>query len=213
MLFTKPARPGRVKTRLIGELTAGQAAQLHAAFQSDLVARLRGGGFELWAAWALDEEETVPTEPVPGFRQRGADLGARLFAGLRRAAREHELVAAVGSDHPDLPLANVEEAFGRLAAGADVVLGPAEDGGYYLIAVRAEALREELFGGVEWSTSRVLQATLANCRRLGLGFELLSEAPDVDTPDDLERLAATLAAGAADCPRTANLLQNWGRLP
>jgi glycosyltransferase A (GT-A) superfamily protein (DUF2064 family) len=69
LLFTKPAREGRVKTRLIGDLTAAQAAALHTAFLEDLLDRLRGGDFELWLAWALDPEEEVPAGPLPGVRQ------------------------------------------------------------------------------------------------------------------------------------------------
>src|SRR5436305_8455451 len=78
LLFTKPPRPGRVKTRLIGELTADEAARLHATFLEDLLARLRGGDFELRLAWALeadDADEEVPAGPVPGVRQQGSDLG------------------------------------------------------------------------------------------------------------------------------------------
>src|SRR4051794_11259760 len=83
LLFTKPARAGQVKTRLIGDLTPAEAADLHAAFLLDLVDRLRGGDFELTLAWALDEAEELPAgpapgaAPLPGLRQSGADLGAR----------------------------------------------------------------------------------------------------------------------------------------
>jgi len=211
VLFTKPARPGRVKTRLIGDLTAGQAAELHQAFCDDLLSRLRGGAFVLRVAWALEAGEALPAGGDDAVRQRGADLGERLFGGLRDAAREHERVAAVGSDHPDLPLARVEEAFAALAT-ADVVLGPAADGGYYLIALRAAAVRPELFAGVAWSSDRVLAETLDRCRGLGLRVRQLEPAADVDTPRDLRRLAARIAAGEAECPRTAALLGAWGRL-
>ena len=121
-------------------------------------------------------------------------------------------MAAVGSDHPELSLERVREAFALLETGADVVVGPAVDGGYYLIAVNGDRLDRGLFAGVEWSTERVLAQTLERCHRLGLMVELLPEAGDVDTPDDLERLAATLARDAAACPRTHRLLDSWGRL-
>jgi rSAM/selenodomain-associated transferase 1 len=213
VLFTKPARPGRVKTRLVGDLTAGQAAELQAAFFEDLRQRLLGGGFTLRVAWALEAGESPPP-PRPGcedVRQEGADLGERLWRALRDAGRAHPRVAAVGSDHPDLPLARVEQAFAGLAA-ADVVLGPAADGGYYLIALRAGGLRPEIFAGVPWSSERVLEATLERCRACGLRVRLLEPAADVDTPDDLRRLAARVAAGEAECPRTAALLDAWGFL-
>jgi len=213
LLFTKPARPGRVKTRLIGDLTPAEAATLHSAFVDDLLDRLRAGDFELRLAWALDPEDEVPAGPVPGVRQSGGDLGERLYLALAEAAREAPFVAALGSDHPTLPVETVHLAFARLEAGAEVVLGPAEDGGYYLIALRAGAVSPRLFVEIAWSTERVLPVTLERCRELGISPELLPAASDVDTPDDLRRLAARMAEGDLGCPRTRGLLADWGRLP
>ncbi|MDY7094494.1 MAG: TIGR04282 family arsenosugar biosynthesis glycosyltransferase [Acidobacteriota bacterium] len=227
MVYTKPARPGRVKTRLVGsepgELTAEQAAQLHQAFLEDLVQRLEPGSFALTLAWALDEDDDIPRWPpaeaadeggsaVSGVRQEGENLGRRLFNGLFQAAREHRFVAAVGSDHPELELATVERAFAVLAAGAPVVLGPAEDGGYYLVAVAREHLAAKLFEDIPWSTGEVLSRTLERCHELGLNPELLPPGADVDDAADLARLERRLAAGEApDCPRTRRLLESWGR--
>jgi rSAM/selenodomain-associated transferase 1 len=213
LLFTKPAREGRVKTRLIGDLTAAEAAELHAAFLEDLLARLRPGDFELRLAWALDAEEEVPVGPAPGIRQGEGDLGERLHRALSEAAGEAAAVAALGSDHPTLPLELVHLAFAKVEAGADAVLGPAEDGGYYLIALRAGAVSRRLFEGIDWSTPRVLPETLERCRELGLAVELLPAAADVDTPEDLRRLAAGMSVEDLGCPRTRELLETWGRLP
>ncbi len=210
LLFTKPAREGRVKTRLIGELTAAEAAELHAAFLADLLDRLRKGDFELRLAWALDPDEEVPAGPVPGVRQEGSDLGERLYRAL--SAAETGAVMALGSDHPTLPLSLIHRAFETLEGGADVVLGPAEDGGYYLIALRAGAVHPRIFADISWSTDRVLPATLERCRELGLAVELLPEASDVDTPEDLRRLAGRMADSDLGCPRTRALLQSLGVL-
>lgn len=215
LLFTKPAREGRVKTRLIGDLTAAEAAALHAAFLGDLLDRLRSGDFELRLAWALEAQDEVPAGPVPGVRQQGEDLGERLYRALSEAARDGASVMALGSDHPTLPTELIQEAFDRLEKGAEVVLGPAEDGGYYLIALRADAVDPRLFERIAWSTDRVLPATLERCRELGLAVELLPPASDVDTPEDLRRLAERLASDASDelgCPRTRELLRGWQRL-
>jgi rSAM/selenodomain-associated transferase 1 len=212
VLFTKPAVAGRVKTRLIGELTAEEAASLHAAFVDDLVERLGEGAFGLRIAWAAATGEPLPASPVPGMRQEGADLGERLYRGLRTVAEGHAAVAAIGGDHPDLPVARVEEAFDRLAAGESVVLGPAEDGGYYLIALRSECLQRELFEGIDWSTPVVLEQTVERCRALGLEPWLLEPWADIDQPADLFRLAAAMVADAESCPRTRGLLERWGRL-
>lgn len=209
LLFTKPAREGRVKTRLIGALTPAQAAALHQAFLEDLLERLREGSFDLRLAWALDPGEPVPDGPCPGVRQEGDDLGERLYRALAAAGAEAASVAALGSDHPTLPLEMVHDAFERLEAGADVVLGPAEDGGYYLIALQAAAVVPRLFDEIAWSTERVFPDTVARCRELGLRLELLPQASDVDTPEDLDRLARRMTDGDLGCPRTRALLAAW----
>jgi rSAM/selenodomain-associated transferase 1 len=212
LLFTKPAREGRVKTRLIGDLTAAEAAALHQAFLEDLLDRLRSGDFELRLAWALEDGDAVPSGPFRGFRQEGEELGERLYRALSGAAREAGAVAALGSDHPTLPLELVHRAFEKVEAGADVVLGPAEDGGYYLIALSSKAVSPRLFEGIPWSTDRVLPQTLERCGELGLAVELLPEASDVDTPEDLRRLAGRMAGSDLGCPRTRALLAGLGRL-
>ena len=210
VLFTKPAVAGRVKTRLLGAVSAEQAAALHAAFLADLLDRLRGApGFDLVIAWALDAGEAPPDCGLPALRQRGSDLGERLHDALAAAARRYAFVAAIGSDHPELPRERVGEAFAALAAGADVALGPASDGGYYLVAARAAALSPRLFADIPWSGPEVLARTLDRCAELGLEVALLAPGDDVDTPADLERLAATLRRDGGCCPRTAALLAGW----
>lgn len=224
VLFTKPAIPGLVKTRLVGEgrgaLTPERAAALHGAFLGDVAARLAGGDFALWTAWALADGEAVPAAPGQGFRQEGVGLGERLFHGLSRAAESAggaEVVAALGSDHPTVELATVEEGFRRVEAGADVALGPSADGGYYLIAVARRALTRELFADIEWSSAGVFSQTMIRAASAGLAVSLLAEGHDVDRPEDLLRLAGLLAgpgAGATGlCPRTRALLAAWDLLP
>lgn len=211
LLFTKPAQPGRVKTRLIGDVTAQEAAELHAAFVADLLDRLDGGDFELQIAWALEDGEQAPTCAFPAVKQEGSDLGERLHHSLARATQEAQTVAAIGSDHPELSAGDLEEAFDLLEGReADVVLGPALDGGYYALAVRREALKPRLFEDIPWSTPEVLEETLNRCDELGLRVHLLRPASDVDTPGDLERLAAALAEGKAQSPAACNLLRAWG---
>jgi rSAM/selenodomain-associated transferase 1 len=202
-----------VKTRLIGDLTPAQAAALHAAFLDDLVDRLRHGDFDLRLAWALDEGDPVPSGPVPGIRQEGADLGERLYRALSGAAREAGSVMAIGSDHPTVSLSTIHRAFEAVEAGAPVAIGPAEDGGYYLIALRSEAVRRRIFEEIDWSTDRVLRQTLERCRELGLEVERLPLNMDVDTPDDLRRLASRMSCEDLGCPRTRDLLRTWDRLP
>jgi rSAM/selenodomain-associated transferase 1 len=213
VLFTKPAIPGRVKTRLIGELTARETADLHAAFRDDLLERLQGGGFDLSVAWALEGGEEIPVGAVRGFEQEGHDLGERLYNALHRLSADHAYVAAVGSDHPLLGRDQVEQAFEWLAKGADVVIGPATDGGYYLIAIRAERLSGSIFEDIAWSTESVRAQTVERCTALGLEIGFLDEASDVDTAADLRRLEQALSATPSLFgSRTRTLLERWGRL-
>lgn len=218
LLVTKPAVAGRVKTRLTGALTAGQAAELHAAFLGDLVERLSGATFALIPVWAVEADEPIPEMPPGGRRQVEGDLGER----LRHSFTEHFLTrgneedtgfaVAIGSDLPQLEPQRIDRAFAALVSGADVVLGPAVDGGYYLIGLRAEALRVPLFEEMAWSTDAVLAQTLARCRAAGLEAALLPEEEDIDTADALDRFAGRLAAGElAACRRTSALLALWGR--
>ena len=211
-VFTKPSRAGRVKTRLVGNLSAEQAAELHAAFLGDLQDALASERFDLAFAWALDDGEAVPAGAVPSVRQRGADLGQRLATGLLELAVDRPAVAAVGSDCPQLGRGRVEQAFAALEAGADVALGPSEDGGYYLIAVRSPALDARLFSGIAWSTDAVYEQTLAVCETLGHRVAVLPRERDVDTPEDLRWLSQALARSTNGCPRTRDLLALWGRL-
>jgi uncharacterized protein len=211
LLLTKRAVPGRVKTRLVGRLSPDDAARLHAAFLDDLHEALCARGHRVVPFWALDAGETVPRHPPGGRRQVAGDLGARLLAAFRAVAGGARWAAAVGSDHPDLPVERVGQAFAALDAGADLALGPARDGGCYLLAAAPERVVPDLFDGVEWSTPAVLAQTLERARRLGWRVALLEPHEDVDTPDDLDRLAARLAAsGPAVCPRTSALLDELG---
>lgn len=218
LLFAKEPVPGQVKTRLIapGGLTAEQAAALHASLVADLSERLEAGRWELILMWSSSEGGDSPVDlapaGVPWRRQCGRDLGERLFRGLEWAASGAGCVAAVGSDQPDLEAARVEAAFDLLACGHEAVLGPARDGGYYLIALRREAVHRRLFDGVAWSTASVLRETLSRCRELGLRVGLLPEEEDLDTVDDLARFLRALDRRPelrSLCPRTVELVASW----
>ncbi len=208
-------QPGRVKTRLARRLGAGPAARLYRAFTEDLVERLCGGPWKL--AVAMDPAWPPATyrrwlRRVRAFwRQGSGNLGARLAHVTRRAlARGWDPVVAVGSDMPHLSGQHVLETIEVLDSGrADLVLGPARDGGYYLVGLRRP---HDVFTDIPWSTDQVLQATLARARGLGLRVHLLPQETDVDTAEDWHHLRRALLDGAVDAaglPRTARL----ARLP
>jgi rSAM/selenodomain-associated transferase 1 len=213
VLFSKPAVAGRVKTRLIGHLSPEQAAALHEALLADLRQALDGAPFDCWLAWAVDGADALPPGAETAFRQAGGDLGARLYDGLSRAARDHDRVAAVGSDHPGFDAGVASRAFDALDH-ADLAIVPALDGGYSLIALRSTALGPELFDGIAWSTGDVLAETLSRAAAMKLRVARLRPTADLDTPEDLVSLCHRLAAGEpAAGPRVRDLLESWGRMP
>jgi hypothetical protein len=211
LVFTKPAVPGRVKTRLLGHLSPASAARLHQALLGDLLTALEGGSFSVRVDIAVDPPAPLPAvrHPVVAAveRQRGADLGERMLNALTDAGRCHPLVGVVGSDLPGLDAGRVDDAFDRLEHGADVVIGPTADGGYYLLALRSKRIDPALFAGVAWSTGRVLEQTLERCQKLGLRRSMLETGRDIDRPGDLQWLIENLRAGRLESPLVAAWLR------
>ena len=205
--MAKYPAPGRVKTRLARVLGADVACRLHHAFVLDLADRLRGLPYSV--TWAYAPAEAPFADLVPGARcrpQEGRNLGERMAAVIAAEFRDGGgPVLVIGADVPHLPAPRLAEAAAMLERDADVVLGPAEDGGYYLVGVTAPA--PVLFEGVSWGTSDVLAATLARAAGAGLRTRLLATDFDLDEPPDLDRLADLLARGDVDLPRTAAILR------
>ena len=119
--------------------------------------------------------------------QPDGSLGDRLIHAFSRAfANGMERAVIIGSDSPGLPLNYLEDAFDRLNS-ADVVLGPSQDGGYYLIGL-SKSLHPEIFQNISWSTSLAFAQTLNAAKQIGLSAELLPEYFDIDTFHDLKKL-------------------------
>jgi hypothetical protein len=207
VIFARRPEAGRVKTRLARAIGDAAAAALYAAFVSDLRDRFAAAPFAV--RWAVAPPvdgfaERFAIAPGSVFAQRGDDLGARMRDALGRVLGEgFPRCAIVGSDMPQLEVDAVRRAFARLE-DADVVLGPAEDGGYYLVAARAVL---EIFDGIAWGTESVLAATRWRAAALGLTVALLEPGFDVDVEKDLERLRAVAGSPAAPAmPATAAAL-------
>ena len=211
VVMAKAPEAGRVKTRLSPPLSAGEAAELSRCFLLDTIERVREVR-DVAPVIAHDPPEAAPLfralAPEFGLRaQHGTDLGARMAdcaaAGLAAGATA---VVLIGTDTPHVPAEQIRLAVRLLGEGAhDVVLGPSEDGGYYLIGLRR--LHRELFDSMAWSTAAVFEETIARCRSLQLRVALLPPGYDVDTPEALARLEADLAAsGGAAAPRTWQFL-------
>lgn len=167
--------PGRVKTRLVPRLGEWRAARLHARLTAHALRTAQAAG-------------CGPVERYDTAKQRGADLGARMHHALSSALRRHRGAIVIGSDCPALRPSDLRRAARLLAGGSDVVLAPAEDGGYVLIGARR--LSPQLFAGIEWGSSTVYADTVRRLTLLRYRWRELRRLWDVDRPEDLERLRA-----------------------
>lgn len=197
VIFAKAPIPGEVKTRLCPPLTPDEAATLHGSFVLDMLERTKLAVAKLQlpfhrflacapssalAFFKIMEER----QGVRLLDQVGEDLGERMHRTcVDLFAKGYKQVIIVGTDIPTLPLSVYQEAFAMLGR-SDVVLGPALDGGYYLIGLSQPA--EKLFAEVPWSTDRVLAVTQEQAKTLGLSVGLTTAWRDVDTIADLQAL-------------------------
>jgi len=196
LVIAKQPAPGQTKTRLTPPLTPEQAAALYECFLLDTLDLIRRvPGVQPVIAYLPLEAQAYFAGLASDFEhipQSGPDLGARLDNALTAyLSRGYRCVAIMNSDGPTLPLACLVGAFECLAGDADVVLGPADDGGYYLIGLKHPTPR--LLREVHMSTSHVAADTLALAAQEGLKVALLPTWYDVDDTESLSRLKAELA--------------------
>jgi rSAM/selenodomain-associated transferase 2/rSAM/selenodomain-associated transferase 1 len=196
VIMAKAPVPGQVKTRLVPPLTPEQAADLAKRLLVEAVEqvqRLKG----VRTMVAVSPSEGIPhvqqflPPTVSLIPQSDGDLGQRLAHAFEELfAKGAKGVIVLGADHPDLPSEYLARAVKLLRQGSDpLVIGPTEDGGYYLIGLTRP--HPELFRGVPWSTSEVLKVTLAKAKAAGLSVTLLPPWYDIDRPEDLIRLPPT----------------------
>jgi rSAM/selenodomain-associated transferase 1 len=199
-IMTKAPEPGNVKTRLSPPLTPEEAAEVNKCFLRDIgrsvedastLADARGVGVYT----PLGAEEAYEAVLPPDFilsPQRGNDFGERLvFAMQDLFTVGFGSVCLINSDSPTVPAASFAEAANELAKPGDrVVLGPADDGGYYLIGLKR--LHRRVFEEIDWSTERVLEQTIQRANELGLAVHQLPAGYDVDDAATLQRLCQEL---------------------
>jgi len=195
IVFTRYPEPGTTKTRLIPRLGATGAAELQRRMTArvlaqarplkvrrrlDLEVRHEGGHRRLMQSWLGEGVDYIP--------QGEGDIGRRMACALQDAMqRGTHSVVLIGSDIPGITTALLEEAFDKVG-GRTVVLGPATDGGYYLIGLAASALAAAsaaIFSDMPWGTSAVLEKTCRRLARMGLSPFRLEPLTDVDRPEDL----------------------------
>ena len=186
-LFAKEPVAGRVKTRLSPALTAEQACWLYRTSLCETVNRLLAADLPLVLCYDGRREWFAEAFPgLPLLAQVGDSLGDRMSNAVQELFRHCDgPVLLAGSDSPDLPISLLEQVLQSLHE-KDVATIPCHDGGYVVIGLRQPTT--ELFAGIPWSTSGVLQATRQACRRLGLSYVETEEWYDLDEIDDLRQL-------------------------
>ncbi len=195
MQFAREPIPGRVKTRLQPYLSAAQATNLHSEMvlhTTRTLCRSAVGPVQLWVdgdtrAALFQQCLQLGAEVVRAQCQ--GDLGRRMAQAFDLGLRHSAAVILVGSDAPGIDKAYVSEA-ASLLERAELVLGPAHDGGYVLIALRS--CQPQLFRDVDWGSDEVLKQTLVRAQSLNLEVALMSVIPDIDRPDDLRLLPESL---------------------
>ena len=191
LFFAKAPVAGRVKTRFISELGSEGALALHKKLIRLTWQRISESArwpIELWMSESGEERWfSRLCAPNQMFVQQGDDLGERMSFALNQALQRAPNVLVVGADCVSLDTDYLLDAIMRLKAGANVVLGPAEDGGYVLLGV-SHHVPQQVFLNIDWGSERVLQQTRARLIASGIDWQELPLRWDVDVPADMPRL-------------------------
>ena len=196
IIFVKAPVPGNVKTRLVPPLSYEQAAGLYRTWAKEAFVNANHlDDAKVEIAYASHPKIPVPNWLSEGktqpdyFMQQGGHLGERLIHAFSRAfSNGMQRVVIIGSDSPGLPCNYLIDAFHHLER-SDMVLGQAQDGGYYLVGL-SHCSRPELFQDIPWSSSQVFARTIEAAAKTGLSVQLLPEYSDIDTFYDLEQFRA-----------------------
>lgn len=203
LIFARVPELGRVKTRLAQAVGDERALALYEAMLRDLLANIGAPDerIEIEAVWAPTNTSGDALRRafgnLPLAMQTGATLGDRLSMAFSERFFFHrtQKIVAIGVDDPRLTRADVDRAF-ELLDSCEWVVGPADDGGYYLIGCRAPAFDVEVFTDIAWGTASVLASTLAKIAEWKSSVALLPSRYDIDTVEDLQRYAAEESEGA-----------------
>lgn len=212
LVFARLPERGHVKTRLAESIGEDAALAAYETMLHDLLASIGrpSSDVEIEILWAPTESANGDSlsnafGDLPTAMQTGATLGDRLSMAFSERFFFHatQKIVAIGVDDPSLPRTLIDHAFALLDS-CEWVLGPAEDGGYYLIGCRALAFDPELFLDIEWGTPTVLATTMKKIAALERTVALLPERYDIDVVEDLKRYVAEGRDG-----ELARVLEDW----
>jgi uncharacterized protein len=212
IIFVKAPVEGLVKTRLAKHIGVHAALALYRAFAADIIDTLKKTGSDLRVYYHPQGwEQTIRDwlgNSHPVFPQQGADLGHRMYNALFQSAADgYDRMALVGSDIPVLPESAISETFSALEVHP-AVIGPADDGGYYLVGFNKDTLFEAAFTEIPWSTKEVLKITLERFEEVGRSVYMLPHLQDIDTHEDLIHLASLLSGRPeGNCLHTRRVLK------
>jgi rSAM/selenodomain-associated transferase 1 len=224
VIMAKAPRQGEVKTRLTPSLSPAAVTAFYCCLLDDTLALARSLSNVEVAVMCPDTDVNelahLAGSQASVVAQKGEGLAAGLTSVFAHFAHDHRRdahqtdahprrIIAFNSDSPHLPRSVLEDAFETLAAH-DVVVGPTNDGGYYLVG--AKASHPALFAGDGMGTSSALERLLSRARDLELSVGFADSFYDIDVADDLTRLAEELRLAPARAPRTAAWLKEWERL-
>jgi rSAM/selenodomain-associated transferase 1 len=191
VIMAKEPEVGKVKTRLVPPLTAETAAELYLNFLLDKIDQVKilenvQPYFAFYPESGEGFFQSIAPDNFKLIEQKGKDLGERLDnISTELIDMGYSKVVLMDSDTPNLSIQIVIDGL-RTLNEFDVVLGPCEDGGYYLIGIKSKA--SELFQNIPWSTEEVTRGTIAKAEKMGLKITLLESWYDVDTIDEVKRL-------------------------
>ncbi|MCW8911520.1 MAG: TIGR04282 family arsenosugar biosynthesis glycosyltransferase [Gammaproteobacteria bacterium] len=189
IVFAKTPVTGKVKTRLIPELGAQGAKQLHCRMIEhtlDVLTENTLAPIELHCTPDISDDYICQLGKhynIPLKCQQGDDLGERMSNALDQSLHNSSHAILIGTDCPSISSAYIQKAIEILQNDNDVVIGPAEDGGYVLIGIKSN--QPDIFTHIDWGTHQVLQQTRDQIHRQGLNLRELDILWDIDTPDDL----------------------------
>lgn len=208
ILFYKPLIPGYVKTRLAASVGHDAALHIYRAMLRDTESNLTGHSGSLVPYVSTDRAAGGELYWTDSMIQYGADLGERMANAFEERFNTGVSAAVlIGSDIPRIDTALINRYFHRLKTN-DMVIGPSDDGGYYLIGFTSDGFRKSVFEGIPWSTDRVLELTWRKAAEAGLRAWVGPPLTDVDTVEDLQRVIENFKrSGKID-----HLLAAWNRV-
>lgn len=190
LVFARAPVPGRTKTRLIPALGEVGAAKLHQQLLESTLAKacaVQDSVVELWCH--PDSRHPVFKQLANKYpcclqQQKGNDLGECLANAMRQALANHSQAIVVGTDIPELGTQDLTQGFAMLEEGKDAVIGPAADGGYYLLGLRY--FEAALFSHIDWGSEHVLAQTVECMEQYAMHYGQLTIKHDLDRPEDLK---------------------------